>query len=280
VKTPGDFGNQGSPPTHPKLLDWLANDFVGNGWNIKRTVRQIVTSATYRQQARILPDSYGKDPQNLFLARSSRFRLQGEFIRDFALSVSNLLVESVGGPSVKPYQPVNIWNEVSLNGGLRYKRDSGEKLYRRSMYTYWKRSAPMPNMLIFDAPTREKCMIQRPITNTPLQALVVLNDPQFVESARAFAQRIISEGDADERSRINFGFKLALSREATDEEFEVLKRVLNGQASAFTADKEKAKKFLSVGESARNESVNIVEHAAWTVIAQMILNMDETLTRG
>ncbi|MEE3175965.1 MAG: DUF1553 domain-containing protein [Verrucomicrobiota bacterium] len=280
VKTPGDFGNQGSPPTHPKLLDWLANDFVGNGWNIKRTVRQIVTSATYRQQARILPDSYGKDPQNLLLARSSRFRLQGEFIRDSALSVSNLLVESVGGPSVKPYQPVNIWNEVSLNGGLRYKRDSGEKLYRRSMYTYWKRSAPMPNMLIFDAPTREKCMIQRPITNTPLQALVVLNDPQFVESARAFAQRIISEGDADERSRINYGFKLALSREATDEEFEVLKRVLNGQASAFTADKEKAKKFLSVGESARNESVNIVEHAAWTVIAQMILNMDEALTRG
>ncbi|HIG83869.1 MAG TPA: DUF1553 domain-containing protein [Verrucomicrobia bacterium] len=280
VKTSSDFGNQGSPPTHPKLLDWLANDFVENGWNIKRTVRQIVTSATYRQQAHILPDSYGKDPQNLLLARSSRFRLQGEFIRDSALSVSSLLVESVGGPSVKPYQPVNIWNEVSLNGGLRYKRDSGEKLYRRSMYTYWKRSAPMPNMLIFDAPTREKCLIQRPITNTPLQALVVLNDPQFVESARAFAQRIISEGDADERSRMNYGFKLALSREATDEEFEVLKRVLNGQASAFSTDKEKAKKFLSIGESTRNESIDIVEHAAWTVIAQMILNMDETLTRG
>ncbi|MED5471870.1 MAG: DUF1553 domain-containing protein [Verrucomicrobiota bacterium] len=280
VKTPGDFGNQGSPPTHPKLLDWLANDFVENGWDIKRVVRQIVTSATYRQAARILPDSYSKDPQNLFLARSPRFRLQGEFIRDSALSVSNLLVNSVGGPSVKPYQPANIWNEVSLNGGLRYKRDSGEKLYRRSMYTYWKRSAPMPNMLIFDAPTREKCMIQRPITNTPLQALVVLNDPQFVESARAFAQRIISEGTADERSRINYGFKLALAREATDEEFKVLKRVLNGQVSAFSADKEKAKSFLSVGESARNESVDMVEHAAWTVIAQIILNMDETLTRG
>ena len=263
-----------------ELLDWLANDFVENGWNIKKTIRQIVTSATYRQTARILPDSYRKDPQNLLLARSPRFRLQGEFIRDFALSVSNLLVESVGGPSVKPYQPANIWNEVSLNGGLRYKRDSGGKLYRRSMYTYWKRSAPMPNMLIFDAPTREKCMIQRPITNTPLQALVVLNDPQFVESARAFAQRIILEGDADERSRINFGFKLALSREATNEEVEVLKRVLDGQFSAFTADKEKAKKFLSVGESARNESVDMVEHAAWTVIAQIILNMDETLTRG
>ena len=280
VKTSGDFGNQGSPPTHPKLLDWLANDFVENGWDVKRTIHQIVTSATYRQTSRIVPDSYRKDPQNLFLARSPRFRLQGEFIRDAALSVSNLLVESVGGPSVKPYQPANIWNEVSLNGGLRYKRDSGEKLYRRSMYTYWKRSAPMPNMLIFDAPTREKCMIQRPITNTPLQALVVLNDPQFVESARAFAERIMSEGDADERSKINHGFKLALSREATDAEFKVLKRVLDGQVSAFTADKEKAKKFLSVGESARNESVDMVKHAAWTVIAQIILNMDEALTRG
>ena len=193
VKTPDDFGNQGSPPTHPELLDWLANDFVKNGWDVKRTIRQIVTSKTYRQQSKILQIAQNKDPENIFLSRSPRFRLQGEFIRDAALSFSGLLVDSVGGPSVKPYQPANIWNEVSLNGGLRYKRDSGDKLYRRSIYTYWKRSAPMPNMLIFDAPTREKCMIQRPITNTPLQALVVLNDPQFVEAARAFAQKMITE---------------------------------------------------------------------------------------
>ena len=280
VKTPDDFGNQGSPPTHPQLLDWLANDFVKNGWDVKRTIRQIVTSKTYKQQSKILQISQNKDPENIFLSRSPRFRLQGEFIRDAALSFSGLLVDSVGGPSVKPYQPANIWNEVSLNGGLRYKRDSGDKLYRRSIYTYWKRSAPMPNMLIFDAPTREKCMIQRPITNTPLQALVVLNDPQFVEAARAFAQKMITEGGNNDKARINYGFKVALSREATEEEISVITQVLNSQMESFNADNEKAKKFLSVGEISRDEKIDLVEHASWSVIAQILLNMDETLTRG
>ena len=280
VKTPDDFGNQGSPPTHPELLDWLASDFVKNGWNVKRAIRQIVTSQTYRQQSKILPIAQKNDPENIFLSRSPRFRLQGEFIRDAALSFSGLLVDTVGGPSVKPYQPANIWNEVSLNGGLRYKRDSGDKLYRRSIYTYWKRSAPMPNMLIFDAPTREKCMIQRPITNTPLQALVVLNDPQFVEAARSFAQKIITEGGNDEKNRINYGFKIALSRDATDDEISVISEVLKSQMKSFGSDKEKAKQFLSVGEVARNENIDLVEHASWSVIAQMLLNMDETLTRG
>ena len=280
VKTPDDFGNQGSPPTHPELLDWLANDFVKNGWNIKRTISQIVTSATYRQESRILPIAERNDPENILLSRSPRFRLQGEFIRDAALSFSGLLVDSVGGASVKPYQPANIWNEVSLNGGLRYKRDSGDNLYRRSIYTYWKRSAPMPNMIIFDAPTREKCMIQRPVTNTPLQALVVLNDPQFVEAARAFAQKIIIKGGKDDISRINYGFKIVLSRDATEEELSVIKNVLKNQITSFGSDKEKAKKFLSVGEFKRDESLDLVEHASWSVIAQILLNMDETLTRG
>ena len=261
VKTPDDFGNQGSPPTHPELLDWLANDFVKNGWNVKRTIRQIVTSATYRQESRILPIADRNDPENILLSRSPRFRLQGEFIRDAALSFSGLLVDSVGGASVKPYQPANIWNEVSLNGGLRYKRDSGDNLYRRSIYTYWKRSAPMPNMLIFDAPTREKCMIQRPVTNTPLQALVVLNDPQFVEAARAFAQNMIIKGGKDDVSRINYGFKVVLSRDATEEELSVIKNVLKNQITSFGSDKEKAKKFLSVGEFKRDESLDLVEHA-------------------
>ena len=280
VKTPDDFGNQGSPPTHPELLDWLANDFVKNGWNVKRTIRQIVTSATYRQESRILPIAEKNDPENILLSRSPRFRLQGEFIRDAALSFSGLLVKSLGGASVKPYQPANIWNEVSLNGGLRYKRDSGDNLYRRSIYTYWKRSAPMPNMLIFDAPTREKCMIQRPVTNTPLQALVVLNDPQFVEAARAFAQKMIVEGGNDDVSRINYGFKVALSRHATEEELSVIKNVLKNQINSFGSDKEKAKQFLSVGEFKRDESLDLVEHAAWSVVAQILFNMDETLTRG
>ncbi|MBB22763.1 MAG: hypothetical protein CMN04_07760 [Roseibacillus sp.] len=280
VKSVDDFGNQGSPPSHPELLDWLAVDFVESGWNVKRMLKQIALSATYRQASRLTPQLAKGDPENILLARSPRFRLQGEFIRDTALDLSGLLVEKVGGPSVKPYQPSNIWNEVSLNGGLRYKRDNGEKLYRRSMYTYWKRSAPMPNMLIFDAPTREKCMIQRPITNTPLQALVTLNDPQFVEAARALGQRLIKEGGKDTASRIDYGFKLALSRPATDKEAEVIERVLDDQLTRFRSDPNKAKEFLAVGEVTRDETIDAVEHAAWMVVGQLLLNMDETLTRG
>ena len=280
VKTVGDFGNQGSPPSHVELLDWLAADFVESGWNVKRTLKQIVLSATYRQAPRVTEQLAKGDPENILLARSPRFRLQGEFIRDTALDLSGLLVKKVGGPSVKPYQPPNIWNEVSLNGGLRYKRDSGEKLYRRSMYTYWKRSSPMPSMLIFDAPTREKCMIQRPVTNTPLQALVTLNDPQFVEAARAFSQRLIKEGGNDTASRIDYGFRLALSRPATQAEVKVIERVLGDQLTRFRNDPQKAKEFLAVGEMARDETIEAIDHAAWMVVGQLLLNMDETLTRG
>jgi len=280
VKSVDDLGNQGSPPSHPELLDWLAVDFVESGWDVKRMLKQIALSATYRQASRLTPQLAKADPENILLARSPRFRLQGEFIRDTALDLSGLLVTTIGGPSVKPYQPPNIWNEVSLNGGLRYKRDNGEKLYRRSMYTYWKRSAPMPNMLIFDAPTREKCMIQRPITNTPLQALVTLNDPQFVEAARAFAQRLIKEGGKDTATRINYGFKLALSRPATQPELQVIERVLGDQLTRFRNDPDKAKEFLAVGETARDETIDPVDHAAWMVVGQLLLNMDETLTRG
>ena len=262
------------------MLDWLAVDFVESGWDVKRMIKQIALSATYRQTSRLTPQLAQGDPENILLARSPRFRLQGEFIRDTALDLSGLLVERIGGPSVKPYQPPNIWNEVSLNGGLRYKRDNGEKLYRRSMYTYWKRSAPMPNMLIFDAPTREKCMIQRPITNTPLQALVTLNDPQFVEAARSLGQRLIKEGGNDTASRIDYGFKLALSRPASEPEVKVIERVLGDQLKRFRDDPNKAKEFLAVGEMARDETIDAVEHAAWMVVGQLLLNMDETLTRG
>lgn len=280
VKTAGDFGNQGTPPSNQALLDWLAVDFVNSNWNVKRMLKQMVLSATYRQSSRVTPSLLEKDPENVLLARSPRFRLQGEFIRDTALSVSGLLVDRIGGPSVKPYQPPNIWNEVSLNGGLRYGQEKGDSLYRRSMYTYWKRSAPMPNMLIFDAPTREKCTIERPRTNTPLQALVTLNDPQFVEAARAFAQRVIKEGGEDARARIDRAFGLALSRTATEREVEILTRVLAQQRQKFDADPEGVKKLLTVGESKRDEAIAAAEHAAWTVLCQMVLNMDETLTRG
>ena len=280
VKSVDDFGNQGSPPSHPELLDWLAVDFVESGWDVKRMIKQIVLSATYRQSSKLTPQLAKADPENILLARSPRFRLQGEFIRDTALDVSGLLVTHVGGPSVKPYQPPNIWNEVSLNGGLRYKRDSGEKLYRRSMYTYWKRSAPMPNMLIFDAPTREKCMIQRPITNTPLQALVTLNDPQFVEAARALSQRLIKEGGNNTASRINLGFHLVLSRPATPDETTVIERILGNQLARFRSDPKKATEFLAVGDTTRDETLDAAEHAAWMVVGQLLLNMDEALTRG
>lgn len=280
VKSVDDFGNQGSPPSHPELLDWLAVDFVESGWDVKRMLKQIVLSATYRQSSKLTPQLAKADPENILLARSPRFRLQGEFIRDTALDVSGLLVTHVGGPSVKPYQPPNIWNEVSLNGGLRYKRDSGEKLYRRSMYTYWKRSAPMPNMLIFDAPTREKCMIQRPITNTPLQALVTLNDPQFVEAARALSQRLIKEGGNNTASRINLGFHLVLSRPATPDETTVIERILGNQLARFRSDPKKATEFLAVGDTTRDETLDAAEHAAWMVVGQLLLNMDEALTRG
>jgi len=246
---------------------------------VKRMIKQLVTSNTYRRSSRVESIHLEKDAQNELLARSPRFRLQGEFIRDQALALGGLLNQHVGGAGVKPYQPVNIWNEVSLNGGLRYPQDKGEKLYRRSMYTYWKRSAPMPNMLIFDAPSREKCVIQRQRTNTPLQALVTLNDPQFVEAGRALAQRLIQSG-GDTSKRIDFGYRLATSRPAEAREVEILTALLEEHRTRFLKNPESAKHYLSVGESPRDESIDPIEHASWMVIAQTILNLDESLTRN
>ena len=279
VKTSGDFGNQGEWPSHHALLDWLAVDFAENNWDVKRLIKQIVMSEAYRRSSATTPELTHADPENRLLARGPRFRLHAEFIRDNALATSGLLVKKIGGPSVKPYQPPNIWNEISLNGGLRYKRDSGEKLYRRSLYTYWKRSAPLPSMLILDAPTREICAVGRPRTNTPLQALVTLNDPQFVEAARAMAQRLILESKETD-TRIAQAFRLATAREPNTSEIEILKTALDEQLQNFKADPTKATQFLGIGESKRDESLDPVEHAAWTIISQMILNLDETLTRG
>ena len=279
VRTVSDFGSQGRPPTHPELLDWLAVDFVQSGWDVKRMLKQLVMSRTYRQSSRREQQHIEKDPENLLLARNNRFRLQGEFIRDQALLISGMMVREVGGPGVKPYQPVNIWNEVSLNGGLRYSQDKGKNLYRRSMYTYWKRSAPMPNMMIFDAPTREKCVVKRARTNTPLQALVTLNDPQFVEAARALATRLI-KSEIGFEERIDLAYQLATSRPASDREISILRNQLEHHRKRFAADPQAASEYLATGESARDESIDLIEHASWTVIAQMILNLDETLTRG
>ncbi len=236
-------------------------------------------SQTYRQSSRSRPESYQADRSNRWLARGSRFRLQGEFIRDAALSLSGLLVDQMGGPGVKPYQPPGLWAEVGLGGNPKFVQDRGEKLYRRSLYTYWKRSAPPPAMQIFDAPTREKCTIRRDRTNTPLQALVTLNDTQFVEAARHFAERMIFEGGKTTGDRIEYGFRLATARRPTASEQKVLADVLASALEQYTTDVELAKALLAHGESARDPTLDLSQHAAWTILASAILNLDETLTR-
>jgi len=278
VSTVMDFGSQGEWPSHPELLDWLADDFVASGWNVKRTLRQIVTSATYRQSSRRRAELDRVDPENRLLGRAPRFRLQGEFLRDQALAVSGLLVDRVGGPGVKPYQPPGLWNEVSLDKDVRFTQDSGEKLYRKSMYIYWKRSAPMPAMTTFDAPTREKCVVQRQRTNTPLQALVTLNDVQFVEAARHLAERMLRAGDSFE-ARVDRGFELCTSRPASASRREVARTTLDEQLATYRADPASAAALLAVGESERDATLDAAEHAAWTVLASMLLNLDETLNR-
>ncbi|MCI0540341.1 MAG: PSD1 and planctomycete cytochrome C domain-containing protein, partial [Verrucomicrobiales bacterium] len=223
VKTAEDFGIQGERPSHPDLLDWLATEFIGTGWDVKRLQRLIVTSATYRQSSKLTPELRGRDPENRLLARGPRFRVDGEVLRDMALYVGGMMVEKQGGRSVKPFEPPGLWEAVSFNNSQKYVPDTGEGQYRRSLYTYWKRQSPPPNMLIFDAPTREYCVVRRPRTNTPLQALTLLNDPQFVEASRAFAQRILLEGGDSIDSRIAYGFRLATARAPAAEEIYVLR---------------------------------------------------------
>lgn len=279
VDTVADFGTRGSWPSHPNLLDWLARDFIDNGWDIKRTLKQIVMSATYRQSSRTTSEHMEKDPENRLLSRAPRLRLQAEFVRDNALAISGLLNGKVGGPSTKPYQPPNIWNEVSLDGNLRYERDSGEELYRRGMYIYWKRSAPMPSMMAFDAPTREKCLIDRQRTNTPLQALVTLNDVQFVESARLFARRILAEGGDTFRSRLDRAFLIATARPADELRHRVLRGFFEEQKQRFEASPRQAEELLGFGEHPSAERIPMAEQAAWTLVANAILNLDEVLVR-
>ena len=280
VTTPQDFGSQGEYPTHPELLDWLAVDFRENGWDVQRFLKQIVMSHTYRQTSRVTPDLLKQDPENVLLARSPRFRLQSEFIRDNALSISGMLNEKMGGPGVKPYQPPGLWAEVGLSGKPLFKPDEGEKLYRRSLYTYWKRSAPPPNMQIFDAPTREKCTINRPRTNTPLQALVMLNDLQFVEASRQIAARMMGEGRVLPAERLEQGFLLTVARPPSATEKSVLMQLYQQSLKHFRENSEAAQQLLSLGESKNPEGLDPVEHAAWTIVASTLLNMDESLTRN
>ncbi len=288
VKSVENFGTQGELPSHPALLDWLAVDFIENGWNVKRTIKQMLMSSAYRQSSRITPERLARDPENRLLARGSRFRLAGEFVRDNALAAGGLLVRKIGGVGVKPYQPPGLWNEVSLSSNVRFVQDHGEKLYRRSMYTYWKRSAPAPSLTIFDTPTREKCVLRRSRTNTPLQALVTMNDPQFVEAARSLARRAIREGGATLGERITYAHRIATSLRPRPSALSVLEEAYREELAVFRGDTERARGLLAVGESTVDESgfpsglrkMNPAEHAAMTIVASMILNLNATLTRG
>jgi hypothetical protein len=291
VSTSADFGSQGSPPSHPKLLDWLAVDFIESGWNVKRLISKIVQSATYQQSSYITPHSLQVDPNNRLLSHGPRFRLQGEFIRDATLKVSGLLVDQVGGPSVKPYQPPGLWKEVSHFGSTpataqAFVQEHGDKLYRRSMYTYWKRTVPPPSMVSFDAPNRELCTLSRQTTNTPLQALVLLNDPQFVEASRAFAERILRQGPRlgphgsprNIKAKIRFAFELATARMPTQQEVDILVQAYQQNFKQYQAQPERAIATLQVGESERDTDLDLSEHAAWTGVAKLILNLSETIT--
>ena len=283
VKTSEDFGVQGEWPSHPELLDWLAVEFMESGWDVKHLVRLMVTSATYRQSSRLTPELTERDPNNRLLARGPRYRFDAEIVRDNALAVSGLLVEHVGGPSVKPYQPAGLWEEVAFGGGFTaqvFAQDKGEANYRRSMYTFWKRQAPPPNMMLFDAPNREVCTSQRARTNTPLQALALLNDPQFVEASRAFGERIMKQGGGTPEDRVNFAFRAVTSRWPTDPERAILLDMYQQQWTEYQANPDSAVQLLSIGEAPRDPTLDTCELAAWSIVANAILNLDEAYTKG
>lgn len=288
VKTAEDFGTQGELPSHPELLDWLATDFTspdGSAWDVKRLMRQIVTSSTYRQASIVTPELKAKDPENRLLARGPRHRLQAEFIRDQALFLGGLLNRKIGGASVSPYQPAGIWEELASRAdgknwtAQEYSQSHGEDLYRRTMYTYWKRTAPPPSLMTFDAPDRETCTVRRARTNTPLQALVLMNDPTYVEASRKFAERIMTAGKGTTDERLTLAFSSSVSRPPTEAELAVLRRVYEKQLARFQATPEAAARLLAVGESPRDESLNASELAAWTVVTSTVLNLDESLTK-
>jgi len=278
VKTVDDFGAQGEYPSHPQLLDWLATEFVRTGWDVKAMQKLIVTSATYRQSAAASAKLHSSDPDNRLLARGPRFRLDGPAIRDQALAISGLLREQLGGPSVKPYQPAGLWEEVAGNKSRRYTQGKGDDLYRRSMYSFWKRAVAPPSMIIFDAGGRERCDVGRRETNTPLQALATLNDVQFVEAARFLGQRMIREGGDSPADRLIHGWRLALARQPDKLELSTLKSSYEKHLAHFKTNPDAAKKLITVGEN-ESDIKDPVELAAYATVANVILNLDETITR-
>jgi hypothetical protein len=280
VKTAEDFGSQGEPPSHPELLDWLATEFIRSGWDVKALQRLIVTSATYRQASRVTPLLRERDPENRLLARGPRLRLPAESVRDNALAVSGLLVKQIGGPPVLPYQPPGIWEELAFGAEFSaqtYQQSHGEDLYRRSMYTFWKRTAPQATLSLFDAPDREKCVARRPNTNTPLQALALLNDPTYVEAARALAERVMQASRAPAQ-RVERAYLLALGRRPAAKETQLLTSLAQEKLADYKRNPRAAGELLAVGESGYRWA-DEAELAAWTTVASVILNLDEAITK-
>ena len=283
VKTAEDFGAQGEPPSHPELLDWLAVQFREDGWDVKRFMKRLVMSATYRQSSRVTPESLAKDPANRLLAHGPRFRLDAEMLRDQALFAGGLLIETVGGPSVKPPQPFGLWEAVAYTDSntAHFKADTGvEKLHRRSFYTFWKRTSPPPQMTTFDAPSRESCQVRRERTNTPLQALLMMNEPQYIEAARALAERTLREGGSTADDRLAYMFRLVASRAPDTNDLAELNAALSDLTAHYTKEPEAAKQLITTGETKPDPSFNPTELAAWTMVGNVILNLDEVITKG
>jgi hypothetical protein len=282
VKTSYDFGTQGDMPSHPELLDWLASHFQQSDWNVKDLVRQMVCSKTFRQHSQITPELHRLDPENRLYARAPRFRLDAEQIRDNALFTSGLINLQMGGKGVKPYQPDNIWEPVAFGGSntQNYRRDDGPALYRRSIYNFMKRTAPPPFMVNFDAPNREQFCTKREKSNTPLQALQLMNDVQHIEAARAMAQRMLEQGGQTFEDRIAFAYRTVLSRQPTGREVHVLEKQLTANMVHYRRDVELAKRLIALGESRASDKVDPSELAAYTLIANTLLNLDETVTRN
>ncbi len=283
VKTSENFGLQGDSPSHPELLDWLAREFVASGWDVKALLRGIVLSAAYRQDSGVTPELEERDPENRLLARGPRFRLPAEVIRDQALALAGLLQNRTGGPSVHPYQPKGLYDGVVVGAdypGTKWIESEGADLYRRSLYTFWKRTLPHPTMTVFDAPDREFCVVRRSTTNTPLQALTLLNDPIFVEAARKLAERVLSEGGADDDARLAYLFELATGRRAQPDEIRLLRQSLDELSASYAGDERGAEAALEVGASAVDAGASPKQLAAYTAVASMVLNLDEVITKG
>jgi hypothetical protein len=275
VKTSEDFGVQAEAPSHPELLDWLATEFVASGWDVKRLVRLMVTSATYRQGSRVTPELYERDPENRLLARAPRFRLPSWMIRDNALAVAGLLGDGIGGAPVKPYQPDGVWEEVTF-GNKTYQRDQGEALYRRSLYVFWRRIIA-PTMF-FDVANRQVCSVKAPRTNVPLHALLTLNDTTYVEAARVLAQDILHQ-TPDDAARLDLAFRRVVGRAPGIPEAAILTRGLQRHRQHYAAQPHAAADLLSVGEHPVDPGLDPAELAAWTVVCSTVLNLDEALTK-